>query len=76
MTIEPGFYTLELTARNENSSYIFNQSLTQIECTQDGYGVYVLTDKPVYRDSDKGWDIYNSKSLKFIQFFIFFKNIL
>ena len=53
--VEPGYYNLEVTVTTDDG-YEFKSSLKQLECRTIQNGVYIITDKPTYKDSDKGWE--------------------
>lgn len=50
---ENGYYDLQVIATDADG-YEFNGSLPYIECRSNKNSIYVITDKPVYKDSEKG----------------------
>lgn len=48
-----GQYDLNISAKTVNG-YSFFGSLRGIECRNNQDGLYIITDKPIYRESEKG----------------------
>lgn len=53
VTLSADQYNLNLTATAQNG-YSFSGSLRGIECRSNQNGMYIITDKPIYRESEKG----------------------
>lgn len=52
--LSPGRYNLNVSATASVDDYTFSGSLNGIECRANQNGIYIITDKPVYKDSEKG----------------------
>lgn len=54
VALSPGQYDLNVTARSSDGIYEFTGALRGIDCRSNQNGVYIITNKPVYRESEKG----------------------
>lgn len=63
--IPTGKYNLDVTAIGSND-YGYKGSLPSIECRGRETGIYIITDKSVYRDSEKGFKIRHTFSYFFV----------
>lgn len=76
-SLTPGLYNLNVTASPSASAsdYSFLGELAGIECRSSQNGIYIITDKPVYRESEKGiysidWYFFKFE-IDILKFFLF-----